>query len=209
MPEEILTVKGVPVAFDFQRPVNATQRETTMRTLNLLPVSHLQTLPTIVVGDRPPQGGGAVPASGPGGPLIRMNVARYRASFNQHHLNTLLHEIGHIVDWTNHCIGSFYRQPANLPCLRLFRRRAPLHVGTTGGEQEIYADAYSGLFRRARSILGLDWMNTSELYAAVLCSPPFNCCRGAFDSFIPRRTVDFGDDVDVVTPSHRRGRGRR
>lgn len=206
MAEEILTVKGVPVTFDFQRPITPANRQTTIDTLNLLPPSHLRTLPRIVVGDQPRQGGGAVPSDRPGGPLIRMNADRYNASFNRPYLDTLLHEIGHIIDWSNGLIRSFYQQPAYLPCLRLFRRRAPLHRGATSGEQEIFADAYSGLFRRDRSLWDLSWTDTSELYSAVLLSPPFACCRGEFTAFIPETTVDFGDDVDTITVTRRRRR---
>ncbi len=206
MPEETLTASGVPVTFDFQRPITAAQRQTAIRTLQLLPVQHLRRLPTIVVGDRPVGGGGgAVPPWEAGGPLIRINVARFSVGFNQQHNQTMLHEIGHIMDYTYRCIRSFYRRRENRACLRLFIRRAPLHSGATQGEQEIYADAYSGLFRRSRSILGLPWPETNELYVALLLSPAFDTCRRQFDAFVQRRDVEFTED-HVVTARPRRRR---
>lgn len=206
MPPETLTVHGIPVQFDFQRPITPANRQVLLTTLGLLPTEHLRRIPTVVVGDRPEAGGGgAVAPWEAGGPLIRINVQRFSEGFNTPHNHTLLHEIGHIMDYSYQCIRAFYRRPEYRPCLNLMRRRAPLHEGRTKGENEIYADTYSGLFRRSQSILRLGWVGTNELYAAVLCSPTFDCCRRQFDSFVGRTEVTFADD-DAVTAQARRRR---
>jgi len=189
---ETLRVKSIPVTVDFQRSITPVQREALLRTLNLLPPEHLDELPTIVIGDRPAGGaGGAVPPWGPGGPLIRIHVNRFGASFNSTYNLTLLHEIGHIMDYAYKCIPVprrtghyFYQQSEHRADLNLFRRRARegWHEGDTQGENEIYADLYSGLLRHSRTPFNQarPWPDVQALYAAVLRSPPFDRCRHAY-----------------------------
>ena len=126
-----------------------------LRSLNVLPRSHLVLLPRITVGERPPAsnhprsygGGGSAHRGMPGGPYLRLNWRIFQAPWNQGHVNyTLLHEVGHIVDWAYRCMQvlrrdhrSHYQVLTSHP-----------HSGRTQGPSEHYADAYADYFSRKR-----------------------------------------------------------
>jgi len=115
-------------------------------TLERLCVQHLQIVPPITVGDRPERGGGGAAHSGmPGGPYIRLNRTCFQSSWNQHGYNyTLLHEVGHIVDWAFSCIQNMRREDN-----RGFRALiAHPHSGATQGWGEHYADGLADWYAR-------------------------------------------------------------
>ncbi len=112
-----------------------------LRSLERISPDHLQHVPTITVGNRPPGGGGGSAHSGmPGGPYIRLNKNCFNSSWNQGMYNeTLLHEVGHIVDWAYDCMNHMRREnPAGYQALL----NHP-HRGRTQGPGEHYADAYA------------------------------------------------------------------
>jgi hypothetical protein len=114
------------------------QLEVLRSTLARLWVHHLQILPPITVGNRPARGGGGAAHSGmPGGPYIRLNRTCFESSWNQHGYNyTLLHEVGHIVDWAFDCMRHMRREDR-----RGFRALITHpHSGATQGWGEHYAD---------------------------------------------------------------------
>ena len=115
------------------------QQEVLTNTLERLWVHHLKILPPITVGDRPHRGGGGAAHSGmPGGPYIRLNRSCFQSSWNQHGYNyTLLHEVGHIIDWTFDCIQHMRREDNQGFRVLL----AHPHSGATQGWSEHYADA--------------------------------------------------------------------
>ncbi len=122
------------------------QLEALTSTLGRLWVHHLQIVPPITVGDRPPRGGGGAAHSGmPGGPYIRLNRSCFESPWNQHGYNyTLLHEVGHIVDWAFDCIRHMRRED-----LAGFRALiAHPHSGVTRGWGEHYADGLADWYAR-------------------------------------------------------------
>lgn len=115
-------------------------------TLGRLWVHHLQLVPTITVGDRPARGGGGAAHSGmPGGPYIRLNRTCFQSSWNRRGYNyTLLHEVGHIVDWAFNCMQRMRREDN-----RGFRALiAHPHSGATQGWGEHYADGLADWYAR-------------------------------------------------------------
>jgi hypothetical protein len=208
---ETLTINNVEVRFDFQRPITEQHHAILTKTLKLVPVANLRRLPLVVVGDRPPPSrggaGGAVPSGQPDGPLIRINVRRFDEPHNRAFNQTLLHEIGHMMDYEYNCILGFYRRPENRPHLALLRHHARRYDGTTQGENEVYAVAYAGLIRHAPAILDLSLVDTQAVYVAVLLSPTFDSCRSQYTSFVRLEEVTFTDD-DVVAGRPRGGARR-
>jgi hypothetical protein len=101
-----------------------------LNTLALLPARHLAQLPTITIGARPRRGGGGSAHSEMrGGPYIRLNRGIFSRDWNQGPYNeTLLHEVGHIVDWAFQCIRG-------------------LRSGDRQGYQALLADPHGGVTR--------------------------------------------------------------
>jgi len=117
-------------------------------TLRLLPTAHIRKIPPITVGDRPSRGGGGSATSMmPGGPYIRLNSSCFQSAWNHGHNNyTLLHEIGHIIDWAYGCMETMRRQDQSGYAALLIHP----HHGATHGPGEHYADAYADYFSRGR-----------------------------------------------------------
>lgn len=123
-----------------------------LRTLDLLPVGHLRLLPRITVGERPPSsgnpgsygGGGSAHHAMAGGPYLRLNWRIFDAPWNRNMYNeTLLHEVGHFVDWGFQCMTTMQREDrAGFDALV-----AHPHSGRTEGPGEHYADAYADHFK--------------------------------------------------------------
>ncbi len=133
------------------RTASGMQTAQLLRSLDRLPREHLVLLPRITVGERPPAtdhprsygGGGSAHRGMPGGPYLRLNWRIFQAPWNQGFLNnTILHEVGHIVDWAYGCMDALriehrthYRALISHP-----------HSGRTQGPSEHYADAYADYF---------------------------------------------------------------
>lgn len=147
-----------------------------VRTLDLLPASHLRLLPTITIGDRPPAtdhprsygGGGSANRFMPGGPYLRLNWRIFDAPWNSGLYNeTLLHEVGHFVDWGFQCMEVMRREdPAGYRALL-----DHAHEGRTHGPGEHYADAYADHFKGKRM--------TEARRAALLGSAGFQAIQSA------------------------------
>ena len=157
----VYPVKGIPIeivgADENGRGPGRTRRGSGMqvaqllRSLDLLPPGHLRIVPRITVGERPPAsdhprsygGGGSAHPGMPGGPYIRLNWRIFQAPWNSGmHSLTLLHEVGHIVDWGFQCMTTMRQQDPT-------GYRALLdhpHTGRTQGAGEHYADAYAAHF---------------------------------------------------------------
>ncbi|MBW1787813.1 MAG: hypothetical protein JRK53_14510 [Deltaproteobacteria bacterium] len=138
-----IDISGVTIQID---GADEAQLEALTSTLGRLWVHHLQIVPPITVGDRPPRGGGGSAHSGmPGGPYIRLNRTCFQSEWNQHGYNyTLLHEMGHIVDWAFDCIRHMRRED-----LQGFRALiAHPHSGATQGWGEHYADGAADWYAR-------------------------------------------------------------
>jgi len=138
-------VNGVQInmVYDADEVTDANIRQL-LNTLALLPARHLEQLPTITVGNRPRRGGGGSAHSGMrGGPYIRLNSGIFSRHWNQGPYNeTLLHEVGHIVDWAYQCMQ-------HLPSEDREGYQALLadpHGGATQGPSEHYADAYADYY---------------------------------------------------------------
>lgn len=137
---------GVSVRIDGVEP-RGREIEQLERTLCLLPSMHLRALPTITVGDRPARGGGgSASPTMPGGPFIRLNRMIFdpvQRPVNAGRLNyTLLHEVGHIIDWAFGCMATLAgSDPAGYAALL-----AHAHSGATQGPSEHFADAYADFF---------------------------------------------------------------
>jgi len=135
-------VKGIFIEIDYDNTqVTDDQVRQLLQSLDLLPPSHLPHVPTITVGNRPAQGGGGSAHSGmPGGPYIRLNRSCFNSPWNSGSNNeTLLHEVGHIVDWAFDCMRHMrIDNPAGYRALL----RHP-HRGRTQGPGEHFADAYA------------------------------------------------------------------
>ncbi len=98
----------------------------------------------------------------PGGPFIRLNrmvFDRRQRPVNAGAYNyTLLHEIGHIIDWAYDAMsGLRSTDPDGYRALM-----AHTHVGATQGPSENYADGYADFFfrggRRDRSSVPHGWV---------------------------------------------------
>ena len=138
-----VNISGVTVQIN---GADESQMEALTSTLQRLWVHHLQIVPPITVGDRPERGGGGAAHSGmPGGPYIRLNRTCFQSAWNQHGYNyTLLHEVGHIVDWAFNCIQRMRREDN-----RGFRALiAHPHSGATQGWGEHYADGLADWYAR-------------------------------------------------------------
>jgi hypothetical protein len=137
-------INGIPVVLAYDR-VTETNIRQFVTSLARLPVRHLQIMPRIEVGSRPfgSSGGGSSLSGQPGAPFIRVNRNCFTSSWNRGRYNyTLLHECGHIVDWTFHCMAIMNRRDrAGFDALM-----AHPHRGTTDGPGDHYADAYADYF---------------------------------------------------------------
>ncbi len=140
-----------------------------VETLKLLPVPHLRLLPNILVGNRPPRGGGgAAHAQMPGGPYIRLNISTFQSSWNRRGYHfTLLHEVGHIIDWAFGCMPTMRRRDAAGYQALLDHP----HSGATQGPSEHYADGYADymnlLGRRRMSRARVNAIANSEAFRTI------------------------------------------
>ncbi|MEO8088324.1 MAG: hypothetical protein ABI763_16000 [Bacteroidota bacterium] len=167
-----VTIKGIQIKLNGIEE-NQPGFQQLVRTLNLLPHAHLRVFPTITVGDRPARGGGgSQPRSEPGGAFIRINRSCFNSSWNSGRYNeTLLHEIGHIIDWEYNCMRVMSRNnPTGYNILLAHR-----HSGATHGASEHYADAYATYFKwgysNSRMGARLQPLLTSEaFYWMTLCN---------------------------------------
>lgn len=135
-------VNGTFIEIDYDNTqVSDDQVRQLLQSLDLLPPTHLPHVPIITVGNRPPQGGGGSAHSGmPGGPYIRLNRSCFNSSWNSGNNNeTLLHEVGHIVDWAFDCMR--HMRIDNPEGYRALLRHP--HRGRTQGPGEHFADAYA------------------------------------------------------------------
>jgi hypothetical protein len=165
----IIDVKGVPVTInglDETQPSDLPHLEQLERSLNLLPVAHLKHIPTIAVGNRPPRGGGgSANPSMPGGPYIRLNRNCFNSSWNQGSYNyTLLHEVGHIIDWAYRCMERMRRTDPR--AYRVLLQHP--HRGATQGPGEHYADAYADYFSGRRLGERLEPLRQSAAFRGIL-----------------------------------------
>jgi len=138
-----VNISGVTVQIN---GADESQMEALTSTLERLWVHHIQIVPPVTVGDRPARGGGGAAHSGmPGGPYIRLNRTCFQSAWNLHGYNyTLLHEVGHIVDWTFNCMQRMRREDN-----RGFRALiAHPHSGATQGWSEHYADGLADWYAR-------------------------------------------------------------
>jgi hypothetical protein len=135
-------------------------------TLALIPPAHLVRLPTITVGHRPSRGGGGAANSiMPGGPFIRLNVKCFdprTSPWNRLYNYTLLHEAGHIIDWSYNAMTLL--RTANPEGFRALMGHP--HRGATQGPSEHYADGYADYLLPTGRISGLR-------YDAIVTSAPF------------------------------------
>jgi hypothetical protein len=139
-----INVKGIQITIDGLEQ-NQPNFQQLVRTLNLLHPAHLRLLPTITVGNRPVRGGGGSQArSQPGGAFIRINSSCFNSPWNQGSYNeTLLHEIGHIIDWEYNCMQAMRtNNPAGFQALMQHS-----HRGATQGPSEHFADAYATYYK--------------------------------------------------------------
>lgn len=136
-----IDINGVTIRIE---GADAAQTVVLTDTLARLWVHHLRLLPTITAGDRPARGGGGAAHSGmPGGPYIRLNRSCFQSPWNQHGYNyTLLHEVGHIVDWAFDCMHRMRRED-NAGFRALL---AHPHSGATQGWSEHYADGVADFY---------------------------------------------------------------
>ena len=98
--------------------------------------------------------------------MIRIHHERFSAGFNEEQNQTLLHEIGHMMDYEYHCIDGFYRlyqEGANAPRMR----SVGLHTRIIGrpariGGLETLLDhmaAHDGVWFATRSEIAHAWRN--------------------------------------------------
>lgn len=148
-------------------PLTEDQRDRLELTLRLLPAAHLRALTRIVIrdrqvvdedtGERREYAGGSTNAVQEGWRRMAPGERQFWImididSFDPHQraINarpgrkhyTLLHEIGHLVDWS---FGAFRWIQAHDPAGYAAIARAP-HRGITPGAQERFADAYADLW---------------------------------------------------------------
>lgn len=146
----IMTISGVPVTIHgLDAATDERYRQLIRRTLLQLPTAHLQKLPPISFGNRPPRGGGGAAHAGmASGPFIRINVTSFQSRWNrgQHHF-TSLHEVGHVIDWSYNCMPKIH--VADQKGYQALLRHP--HRGATQGPSEHYADAYADYFNNGRS----------------------------------------------------------
>lgn len=125
-----------------------------VRTLKRLPVQHLQQVPPITVGDRPDTnhgGGGGSAAPCPACPrgYIRINRRVFDPAIrevNRGRVNvTLLHEIGHVIDWAYQCVANAAAEDRQTLWFRGYD-------GHTHGPGEYFAVAYAQMYRDPATI---------------------------------------------------------
>ena len=112
IPESEMFVNGHFVTIDYSEDdVTDENIRQLLQTLELMPDEHVWRLPVITVGNRPAEGGGGSAHEGmPGGPYIRLNKSCFSSSWNSGNYNyTLLHECGHIIDWSHGCMRAMRR----------------------------------------------------------------------------------------------------
>ena len=137
--------------------IERAHQERLERTLSILPSQHLRGLQYIEIRDRPNYAGGSTNVCSQAWPTTPQGQSQYWVmldfdSFDpqRRRINnqpgglhyTLLHEMGHVVDWTT---GSFtWIRQNDRQGYRLIASRP--HSGITGGAQERFADTYADLF---------------------------------------------------------------
>jgi hypothetical protein len=139
----IVNIKGVKIIINGVDP-GTPEFQQLVTTLKLLPFNHLIHIPTIAVGSQPPRGGGgSASRTMRGGPYIRLNRTCFRSEWNRGaHNYTLLHEIGHIIDWEFGAMASLHTTNPD-------GHRALMdhhHSGATQSPGEHYADGYADYF---------------------------------------------------------------
>ncbi|PTX55994.1 hypothetical protein C8N43_0643 [Litoreibacter ponti] len=128
--------------------ITRAQRLRLENTLCSLPAHHVSGLSYVELRQRAGSGGStnALPGrtSGPGYSIV-LDYDSFSRRINQTTLDlnyTLLHEMGHVVDWTNHAFSWMQlndRPGYDAICARV-HRHAP---GGTNNDQEKFADAYA------------------------------------------------------------------
>lgn len=110
MPNFTYTQRGANIQVEgVDEPPNAlstafsTQQAHIEDALDRVPDAHLSAIPTIVVGERPPSGGGFYRSPR----LIRLNRRTFASIWNRQFLFTLIHEIGHAVDAHRNIVAGF------------------------------------------------------------------------------------------------------
>lgn len=109
-------IEGIPIIIngaDERGERIGSQLTQLIYTLQRLPVQHLEHIPPITIGINPIDGGGyAFPGQYTGSPygFIRLNYNiwdRRVRPWNIGHINvTLLHEVGHVIDWAFQCTNN-------------------------------------------------------------------------------------------------------
>ena len=139
----VFNINGVSVTIN-EGSASPMQVEQLTRSLQLLPRIHLARLPEIsVVTTHGYRGGSSRNPTSPDGGSIHISSLCFSSAWNQGAYNqTLLHECGHIIDWTYHCT-TYLRQHDRAGYDALLGHA---HSGRTQGAGEHFADAYKDYF---------------------------------------------------------------
>ncbi len=138
------TVDGVrtPVVFNESVSIRSEYMDIIIRTLELVPVSHLTTVVAhniIKIRQTLRVGGG----SGQAG-YIYLSPFSLDNPYNRVHNQTLLHEIGHKVNTHYHSVD-------NMSAVHIALMNHIRHEGGTQGAAEAYADCYMDYFHRGEA----------------------------------------------------------
>ncbi|RMG27966.1 MAG: hypothetical protein D6730_06145 [Bacteroidetes bacterium] len=171
-------IRGVTIRIRFDaNQVSESQIRQLVITLRLLPVNHLRHIPLITVGNRPPAGGGGSAHPGmPGGPYIRLNRNIFQSPWNRGTYNyTLLHEVGHVIDWTYNSMSRMRRDDrAGYQALL-----AHTHRGRTQGPGEHFADAYADfIIGKRMSAARRNALRQSTAFKNVVAGADMMCTVG-------------------------------
>ena len=147
----IYQIHSIPIEITVARRavdlVSEAQITQLVQSLNRLPDEHLRRLPTITIKYFAEYAGGGsrLDRDEPENSFIRISHRCFQSSWNQpltEPNQTLLHEVGHIIDWTYGCMG--YLRHNHREEYRALQ--AHPHSGRTQGAGEHYADAYKDYF---------------------------------------------------------------
>ena len=172
----IYQIHSIPIEINVARRavdlVTEAQISQLVQSLNRLPDEHLRRLPTITIRYYAEYAGGGshLDRDEPEHSFIRISYRCFQSSWNRpltEPNQTLLHEVGHIIDWNYSCMG-YLRSNHRTEYQALLSHA---HSGRTSGAGEHYADAYKDYF--------VGTLRSGLRYDALIHSP-------AFRSIVPR-----------------------